>query len=76
MGSKLEVDYYLPHLPDLIGFGVTSLRLQIQDLFDPIMSEDMVTATNPLVKAKRSKQRPQPIERDVRVGCSAEDLIK
>jgi len=57
-------------LLDLIGFRLPAFGLQVQDVFDPLFSEDVVTATDTLSKAQTPEQATEPIKGDIRVRCS------
>ena len=62
----------MPNLPDLVRFRLCTSWLQIEDLFDAISGEDVMTASNSLLKAEPSEQITQIAEANVGVGRAAQ----
>jgi hypothetical protein len=52
----------LTYLFDLVRLGSVSSRLQVDDLGDPIASENVMIAAYPLLKTKSAKQSTQVAE--------------
>ena len=59
------------HLPDLIRLRLPTFGLEIQDFFDTFFREDVVTATNALIKAQTSEQMTEAIKGDIGICCAA-----
>jgi hypothetical protein len=58
-------------LLDLVWFCLPAFGLEIQDFFDSLFAEDVVTATNTLSKAQTLEQVTEPIKGNIRIRSSA-----
>ena len=59
------------HLFDLIGFCVSTLGLQVEDVFDAFLGENVMTATDALRKAQALQQMTESVKGDIGVRCAA-----
>jgi hypothetical protein len=64
------------YLPDLIHFGSPAFGLQIEDLLDPVVREDVMAATDPLLEAQAEQETPHLLKADVGVGRTAQDTLE
>ena len=62
---------YLADLLHLIWFGFRAFWLKIDNFQDALFREDVMAASNSLIKAQVFKQRAQICERDICVGCTS-----
>jgi len=58
-------------LLDLVGFRLPTFGLEVQDFCDPLLGEDVVTATDALSKAQTLEQVTEPVKGDIRVRSAA-----
>ena len=64
------------NLLHLVRLGITTSRLQIQDLLDSVPREDVVAASHAFREPKAPQQRAKLAERNRRVGSSPENACK
>ena len=62
---QLVLDDDLTHLPDLVGFGLGAVALQIDQLGDICLAEHMMTALDSNLKPELSQQKIQVVEINV-----------
>jgi hypothetical protein len=55
-------------LLDLIGFHLATSRLEVENLRNPVPSEDMMAGSYPLDEAQTEEESPEFLEADVGVG--------
>jgi len=65
-----------PNLPHLVLFGLRSLPLEVDHLFDAGAPEDVVAATRTLTEAQTDEEVTEVFETDVRVAGAAEYLFE
>ncbi len=70
--SQLMLQDYIANLFDLIRLRVCTFRLQIQDLFDSLFCEYVMTSTNTFFKPQMTQQLTQPRKGDVCVRCATQ----
>ncbi len=51
----------------LVPLGLVPFALEVDPFFDPLFSEEMVTASCPLLESETAKQMTSLVELDVRV---------
>jgi hypothetical protein len=69
--SKAIFEDDTAHLLDLVGFSLPAFGLEVQDVFDPLPGEDMVTTTDTLIKAQTPEQVTEPVKGNIGVRSSA-----
>ncbi len=65
----------ISNLPDLVCFCLCALGLKVENLRHVVPRENMVAATNTLVKSEVLHQLAQVAEGNVRVRCSAQNPL-
>jgi hypothetical protein len=58
-------------LLDLIGFCLPAFGLEVQDFFDSLLGEDVMTTTDTLSKAQTPKQGTESVKGNIRVRSTA-----
>jgi hypothetical protein len=61
----------MAHLFDLIGFGVPTSRLEVQDFYDAFLGENMITTPDALCKAQTPEQVTEGVKGDMGIRRSA-----
>jgi hypothetical protein len=72
ISGKTVLDYNISNLLDLVGLGLATPGLKIQNLFDILASEHMTGATNPLFEAEPHHQVAQVLKADIRIGGASQ----
>src|SRR5213593_2356072 len=74
--SQSILQYHRSNLFHLVGFRVSSLGLQVQDLLDAVLREDVVVAANAFAEAQVAEQLAEPSERDVCIRGASQDSLQ
>ena len=61
----------MAHLFDLIGFGVPTLRLEVQDFCDAFLGENMMTTPDALRKAQTLEQVTEAVKGNIGIRRAA-----
>jgi hypothetical protein len=85
--QKIEIGYFgalkireailaddFADLPDLIGLRFRAEGLEVDDLIEVRLGENVMAAADSQVKSQPEQEGDQMVERDVRVGLTAEDF--
>ena len=70
------LDNYLTHLLHLVGFGLSSLRLEMEDLLHTVLRKDVVIPTNSLLEPQTPQKMAKVFEGDVGIGHATQDMRK
>ena len=57
----------------LIRLGMSASRLKVEDLLDPFLRENVVTASHAFSESDAAEEGSQLVERDRCIGASPED---
>ncbi len=60
-------------LPNLIGLGLASVPLNVDQLFDSVTVKEVVTSTDALAETQMAEEPTQVFKAHVGVGASAQD---
>ena len=66
----------ISYLPYLIHFCFAAIALQVDFFNNSSTSEHMITSANTFFETQVHKQLTQILERDIRIGCAAQDAFK
>jgi len=66
----------MANLLDLIRLGLVSPGLEVKDFFDSVSPENVMASPNALPETQPEEKPTQPLERDVRVGGTTQNLRK
>lgn len=66
----------MPDLFHLIRFGFGASRLQVQDFFDTLLAENVMTSVDALLEFQLSQKLAKILERDIGISRSPKNIIE